>query len=441
LGVIISPEIGFRRIGKRGALFYLPSPHHYAFGSPNTALAQFTHSKAYGYYGDIESKTFEKGDLLKNVTVPIGLFWGAKDGIVPVEIGRQSRTLLTNSQVTWTTFEESWHEPFITQTADFVGRIEAVNRVDIRARVTGYLEEVLFKDGATVAEGAPLFRIERAPFEAAVEQAQGALERAQGTLQNATVQRQRAEELLKTSAGSVAIRDQRVAEEKGAQGDQTTAEANLKTAQINLGYTEIKAPIAGRIGRTKLTKGNVVGPDTGVLVQIVSDDPMYVTFPVSQREFLALKTNRLPTDGSAPLVSLRFSDGSTYEQKGRVDFIDVSVERATDTVLVRATLPNPAGKLIDGTLVRVAVQADHSEEKVLVPQSALIADQQGAYVFAVEDGKAVVKRVKVGAETGSYIVIEQGLVGNELIVIQGLQNLRPGVPVLPSPVTLTTGRS
>ena len=329
----------------------------------------------------------------------------------------------------------------ITQAADFVGRIEAVNRVDIRARVTGYLEEVLFKDGATVAEGAPLFRIERSPFEAAVEQAQGALEKAQGALQNATVQRQRAEDLLKTSAGSVAIRDQRVAEEKGAQGDETTAAANLKTAQINLGYTEIKAPIAGRIGRTKLTKGNVVGPDTGVLVQIVSDDPMCVTFPVSQREFLALKTNRLPTDGSAPLVSLRFSDGSTYEQKGRVDFVDVSVERATDTVLVRATLPNPAGKLLDGTLVRVGVQADKSEEKVLVPQSALIADQQGSYVFAVEDGKAVVKRVKVGAEAGSYVVIEQGLVGNEQIVIQGLQNLRPGVPVLASPVTLTTGRS
>ena len=329
----------------------------------------------------------------------------------------------------------------ITQTADFVGRIEAVNRVDIRARVTGYLEEVLFKDGATVAEGAPLFRIERAPFEAAVEQAQGALEKAQGALQNATVQRQRAEELLRTNAGSVAIRDQRVAEEKGAQGDLTVAEANLKSAQINLGYTEIKAPIAGRIGRTKVTKGNVVGPDTGVLVQIVSDDPMYVTFPVSQREFLALKTNRLPADGSAPLVSLKFSDGSTYDQKGRVDFVDVSVERSTDTVLVRATLPNPGGKLLDGTLVRVGVQAPQSEEKVLVPQSALIADQQGSYVFAVEDGKAVVKRVKVGAEAGSYIAIDQGLSGNEQIVIQGLQNLRPGVPVLASPVTLTTGRS
>lgn len=329
----------------------------------------------------------------------------------------------------------------ITQSADFVGRIEAVNRVDIRARVTGYLEDVLFKDGTTVTEGTPLFRIERAPFEAAVEQAQGALERAQGTLQNATLQRVRAEDLLRTNAGSVAVRDQRVADEKGAQGDATTAEANLKTAQINLGYTEIKAPIAGRIGRTKLTKGNVVGPDTGVLVQIVSDDPMYVSFPVSQRDFLAIKTNRLPADGQAPLVSLKFSDGSTYDQKGRVDFIDVSVERATDTVLVRATLPNPTGKLIDGTLVRVAVQTDKSEEKVLVPQSALIADQQGAYVFAVEDGKAVAKRIKVGAEIGAYVVVEQGLAGNEQIVIQGLQNLRPGVPVLASPVPPPVGRS
>jgi membrane fusion protein (multidrug efflux system) len=329
----------------------------------------------------------------------------------------------------------------ITQSADFVGRVEAVNRVDIRARVTGYLEDVLFKDGATVTEGTPLFRIERAPFEAAVEQAQGALERAQGSLQNASLQRQRAEDLLRTNAGSVAVRDQRVAEEKGAQGDETTAAANLKTAQINLGYTEIKAPISGRIGRTKLTKGNVVGPDSGVLAQIVSDDPMYVTFPVSQREFLALKTNRLPTDGSAPLVSLKFSDGSTYDQKGRVDFVDVSVERATDTVLVRATLPNPTGKLLDGTLVRVAVQADKSEEKVLVPQSALIADQQGSYVFAVEDGKAVAKRVKVGAEAGAYVAIEEGLAGNEQIVVQGLQNLRPGVPVLASPVTPPVGRS
>lgn len=329
----------------------------------------------------------------------------------------------------------------IGRSADFVGRIEAVNRVEVRARVTGYLEAVLFKDGENVTEGTPLFRIEQAPFEAAVEQAQGALERAQGTLQNAKVQLQRAEELLKTNAGSVAVRDQRIAEEKGAEGDQTTAEANLKTAQINLGYTEIKAPITGRIGRTKVTKGNVVGPDSGVLAQIVSSDPMYVSFPVSQREFLTIKAGAVPANGSAPLVSLKFADGSTYDQKGRVDFVDVSVERSTDTVLVRATLPNPAGKLIDGALVRVIVQSEQTEEKVLIPQSALIADQQGGYVFAVEDGKAVVKRVRIGSELGAYVTIDQGLAGNEQIVIEGLQNLRPGVPVLASPVTPPASRS
>lgn len=323
----------------------------------------------------------------------------------------------------------------IGRTADFVGRIEAMNRVEVRARITGFLEEVLFRDGETVKEGTPLFRIEKAPFEAAVEQARGALERAEGALQNATGQRQRAEDLLRSNAGSVAVRDQRVAEEKAAQGDVTTAAANLKTAEINLGYTEITSPIAGRIGRTKLTKGNVVSPESGVLTQIVSQDRMYVTFPVSQREFLAINTNQVPSGTAAPKVSLRFSDGSSYAEQGTIDFIDVSVERTTDTVLVRAVVPNPTGKLIDGTLVRVAVHGEKAEEKVLVPQAALIADQQGAYVFAVEGGKAVVKRLKIGGESGAYVVVEDGLAGNEQVVVEGLQGLRPGTPVLPSPVT------
>lgn len=323
----------------------------------------------------------------------------------------------------------------IGRTADFVGRIEAVNRVEVRARITGFLEEVLFRDGETVKQGTPLFRIEKEPFEAAVQQARGALERAEGSLQNAIGQRQRAEDLLRTNAGSVAVRDQRVAEEKAAQGDATTAAANLKTAEINLGYTQITSPIAGRIGRSKLTKGNVVSPESGVLAQIVSEDPMYVTFPVSQREFLGMRGDRSLAEGQGPAVRIRFTDGSAYKEEGRVNFVDVSVERATDTILVRATIPNPGGRLIDGTLVRVAVQAEKSEEKVLVPQAALIADQQGAYVFAVEAGKAVVKRLKIGGESGAYAIVEDGLAGNEQVVVEGLQGLRPGTPVLPSPVT------
>lgn len=322
----------------------------------------------------------------------------------------------------------------IERTADFVGRIEAVNRVEVRARVTGFLEAVLFRDGESVKEGSPLFRIERPPFEAAVEQARGALESAQGTLQNATTQRQRAEDLLRTNAGSVAVRDQRVADETAAQGAATTAAANLKTAEINLGYTEITSPIAGRIGRTKVTKGNVVSPDSGALALIVSEDPMYVNFPVSQREFITFGHNRVDAGTTGPKVTLRFSDGSTYDQQGTIDFVDVSVERSTDTVLVRAIVPNPKGKLIDGTLVNVAVHAEKPVDKVLVPQAALIADQQGAYVFVVEDGKAVVKRLKVGAEAGAYVVVDEGLSGGEQVVVQGVQGLRAGTPVLASPV-------
>ena len=174
----------------------------------------------------------------------------------------------------------------ITKTTDFVGRVEAIERVEIRARVTGFLQDILFKEGATVKEGDILYRIEPESFQAAVQQAQGALYEAQGKFANATAQRGRTEELVKTAAASRALLDERVGNEKEAQGQVVTADANLKTATVNLGYTEIVAPISGQVGRSKLTKGNVVGPDSGPLTVIVSRDPMYVTFPVSQREFL-----------------------------------------------------------------------------------------------------------------------------------------------------------
>ena len=177
----------------------------------------------------------------------------------------------------------------VTRATEFVGRVEATARVEIRARITGFLEDVLFKEGDVVKEGAPLYRIEPDTFQAAVQQAQGALFDAQAKFANATAQRARTEELAKTDTASKALLDQRVALEKGAQGETLMADANLKTAKVNLGYTEIAAPITGEIGRTKVTKGNVVGPDTGPLTVIVSQDPMYVTFPVSQREFLNVR--------------------------------------------------------------------------------------------------------------------------------------------------------
>lgn len=269
----------------------------------------------------------------------------------------------------------------IARSTAFVGRMQAVNLVNIRARVTGYLEAVLFTEGQQVADGAPLFRIEAGPFEAVAQQAEGEVQRAQGQYTNAAIQRQRADELVRTSAMSAATRDDRVAQEETAKGNLTSAQAALQSAKINLSYTEITAPITGRIGRALITKGNVVGPDSGMLTTIVSVDPMYVLFPVSQRDFLGLQKKGQQANVDELLVRLRYSDGSAYNEPGKINFIDVMVNTATDTVMVRATVPNPKGVLVDGQFMHVAVEQDTPMEKIVVPQAALIADQEGSYVL------------------------------------------------------------
>jgi membrane fusion protein, multidrug efflux system len=322
----------------------------------------------------------------------------------------------------------------ITQSRDFVGRIEAIDRVSIQARVKGYLEAVLFKEGDVVKKGSPLYEIEKGPFQAAVEQAQGVLERAKAAKTLTEIQLQRAEELLTKQAGTAVARDQALAADQQARGQILSDQANLDNANINLGYTDIVSPITGKISKTNITAGNVVGPDSGPLTLIVSQDPMYVSFPVSQREFLNVQVKGKEIDPKQVKIRIRFADGTTYNQEGTVNFIDVSVDRATDTVLVRGTIPNPNGVLIDNQLVNVSVEAEKPEEKVLVPQAALIADQQGVYVFVVEDGKAAVRRIKPGGESGPNVVVNEGLKGGEQVIVEGLQSIRPGQPVQASPM-------
>jgi membrane fusion protein, multidrug efflux system len=303
------------------------------------------------------------------------------------------------------------------------------------ARVQGFLEAVLFKEGDPIKEGDSLYRIEKGLFQAAVEQAEGALARSKASKVLTEAQLARAEDLLTRNAGTVVARDQAVAADEQAKGQILSDQASLDTAKINLGYTEIAAPVTGRIGRTNITKGNVVGPDSGPLTVVVSQDPMYVTFPVSQREFLRAQGESHQVDVKAIKARLRFADGSTYDQTGEINFVDVTVDRATDTVLVRASFPNPANRLIDGQLVRVTLESGTPQELVVVPQAALIADQEGVYVFVVEDGKAVVKRIKPGGESGTDTVVQDGLSGSEQVIVEGLQGVRPGIPVKASPLT------
>jgi membrane fusion protein (multidrug efflux system) len=308
------------------------------------------------------------------------------------------------------------------------------------ARVKGFLEDVKFTEGDLIKVGTPLYMIEQGLFKAAVEQAQGALERSKAAKTLSEIQLQRAQELLTRQAGTVVARDQALAADQQAQGQILIDQANLDTANINLGYTEISSPIDGKIGRTNITKGNVVGPDSGSLTLVVSQDPMYVTFPVSQADVLEARKDG-QTNVKNIKVMLRFSDGSTYDQVGEINFVDVTVDRSTDSVTLRATIANPKGLLIDNQLVRVILESGTPVEKVVIPQAALIADQEGIYVFAVVDGKAAVKRVKVGDESGTGIVVESGLSAGDLVIVEGLQSIRPGVTVRATPMPALPSRS
>jgi membrane fusion protein (multidrug efflux system) len=326
----------------------------------------------------------------------------------------------------------------IARTLEFVGRVEAIEQVEIHARVKGYLDAILFKEGDQVKVGAPLYRIEKDLFSADVREAEGALERSKAALALAVVQRQRAVQLMQREAGTVVARDQAVALEAQAKGDVMIAEANLLTAKINLGYTDIVSPVSGRISRTNVTIGNVVGPDTGVLTKIVSEEPMYVIFPVSQREFLRAQQSGRHPDVTRIKVRLKFADGSIYSHEGQINFVDVSVDRATDTVLARASVANPDRVLFDGQLMRVLLEAGTPDERVLIPQAALITDQAGTYVFIVDDGKAVARRVKIQGASGTNTVLESGLRGGEAVIVDGLQRVRPGAPVQPAPLAPMT---
>ena len=322
----------------------------------------------------------------------------------------------------------------ISKTADFVGRVQAVNRVDIQARVTGYLDAVLFTEGDLVKEGQSLYRIEKDQFQAAVDQAAGALAADNARKLLTAVQYQRAEDLMKTNAGTVVARDQALTADRAADADILIAQANLESAKINLGYTDISSPIAGKIGRTNVTKGNVVSPQSGTLATIVSFDPTYVLFPVSQRAIMRANEPDHPVDVSGIKVRLKFADGSTYGETGKIDFVDVTVDKSTDTVQVRAVFANPKGSLIDGQLVTVNLEAGTPRERVVVPQAALITDQQGLYVFVVDNGKAAVRRIKTDGADGEDAVVSEGLSGGELVVVEGLQSLRPGMAVQAKPV-------
>jgi len=318
----------------------------------------------------------------------------------------------------------------------FVGRVVAVDKVELRARVQGFLKDRDFTEGQKVEVGELLFEIEPDQYEAIVEQRTADLAKAKADQLNTAAQLARGRQLLKEKNIAQAKVDELQAADSIALASIQQAEATLNGAKLDLSYTKIKAPVGGRIGLAQYTVGNLVGPASDPLATIVSRDPIYVQFPLTQREVLEAR-RAIKAKGGDPkdvVVQLRLPDNSLYDQVGRIDFIDVTTDEGTDTVTLRAQIPNQDGVLVDGQYVGVLLQVGKPAPALVIPQSALQVDQQGVYVLIVDgEGKAQVRRIETGPTKGAMIVVKSGLKEGDLAIVEGVQKAHPGHAVTASP--------
>jgi membrane fusion protein, multidrug efflux system len=336
----------------------------------------------------------------------------------------------------------------ITQTDEFIGRIQAVGRVALVARVSAFLEKRLFVEGAEVKQGDLLYQLEQPPFQAQVENNKANVAQLEAQHRNAQLTLERAQYLLKTVAGQQSTVDSALASERSLAAQIEGAKAQLQIAEINLGYTEIRAPIDGKISATEVTEGNVVSPTSGTLANLVSQDPMYVLYPVSVRAGLDLRNRYEPKGGfNAVTLKIRLPDGRIYGQNGKLDYISPTVATNTDTITVRGVVPNPLlpgvlpnspapRELFDGEFVTVLIEGVEPITVLAIPRAAVLSDQQGDYVYVVDaQNKAQRRPIQLGQSTPSTAVVSAGLKEGELVISEGLQRVRPGETVSPSPAT------
>lgn len=325
---------------------------------------------------------------------------------------------------------------------EFIGRVEAVQTVEVHARVQGFLQEVTFREGQDVKTGQLLFVIEPAPYEVAWQAAQAQLAKAKATLTEAEQNLARNQQLRQRGVAAEATYEQALAQRDSAAADVQAAEANLRTAGINLSYTRVESPIDGRIGRAAITKGNLVGPTTGALATIVQLDPIRVVFSVDDRAVTEVK-EKASNVSQAELNSrfvpqIRLATGDMYEPEGKVDFIDNQVDPNTGTVAVRAVFPNPRRLLLPGQFVTVVIHPEQTERHPVVPVAAVQEDKQGKYVLVLgPDNRVEQRRIVADRQVNQEWVVEQGLREGESVIVEGLQKVRPGMVVNPVPAQAT----
>jgi membrane fusion protein (multidrug efflux system) len=323
------------------------------------------------------------------------------------------------------------------QSASFSGRLVASERVDLRARVSGFIEELSFHEGARVAAGDVLYVIEDAGYRAAVAEIDARIMAAEAERKLASLERDRTKTLVDRGTLSQADLDRADASLARAEGALAQLQAQRTQAELNLSYTRITAPFDGIVGLTAYDVGALVGPDSGPLVTLTQLDPIFAEFPVSTRLLLDYNDQVAAGEVSGEAsVTIELPNGTRHPEPGALDFVDARVAPGTDTVLLRAQFANPDGRLLDGALVQVLLAATEHDLRLAVPAQAIQRDLAGPFVMVV-DGAGTVsqRRIETGPSTRGVVAVAAGLEEGEMVVTEGLNKVRPGVTVDAAPAT------
>lgn len=314
---------------------------------------------------------------------------------------------------------------------DFVGRFEAIQRVEVKPRVTGYVQAVHFRDGGFVRRGQLLFTVDPRPAQAALAQAEAQLARAQATLANARTELSRSRTLAAQQAASVEELESRQAAVRAGEADVAAARAAVRAAQLTLGFTRVIAPISGRVSDRRVDAGNGVTADETVLTTIVSTNPLHFVFDGSEAQLLKYERQNAGAAPGTP-VRIRLQDEATYAHAGRLDFVDNAVNESAGTIRARAVVPNPDGLIKPGMLGHLRLQASRPYRALLVPATAIVTDAARRVVYVVDkQGTVTARPVELGPLMGDLRVIRSGVAPQDQVVINGLQRAQPGQKVQP----------
>lgn len=332
-----------------------------------------------------------------------GMFGGKGGGMPPM-----GRPAMPPAAVTAQVIKEQSLQPI----DEYIAQVEPVQQVTLRPQIAGTIAAVHFKEGDLVKEGDLLFTIQPDTYQAAADAAAAELDRAQKLYNR----------MKNADARSISRSDLETAE-----SSLLRSQANFKMAQVSLNYTEIKAPISGRIGAAKITKGNYVAPASSVLAGIVQTDPVRVVFSVTDRTYLTLRQQELAGTSSVLAARVRMPNGAVLSTIGKKDFDDNAMNQNTGTIAVRFAFDNADGLLVAGSYVKILLENQSAAKGLVIPQKAVLVDQQGSYVLTVdESGMVSAVRINLGVQLSANIVVLSGLKAGDRVVVEGVQKARPG---------------